>query len=129
MLTNSFKNSLAITLFSCLFFTPAYTQSYAALLQKINNKIAFQHYREAIVDLDKLILDGVDKDNLSTALFYRGKAKEGIKLHKDAVVDYNAAIKADKNNVEAINYRGISYFEMQQYAEALKNFEESLKKK
>ncbi|TAG08460.1 MAG: hypothetical protein EAZ41_10310, partial [Sphingobacteriia bacterium] len=91
MLPNTCKNLLAVALFSCSLFNPAYAQTSAPLLQKINNKIAFQQYRDAIADLDKLILAGVDKADLSTALFYRGKAKEGIKLHKEAVVDYNAA--------------------------------------
>ena len=59
--------------------------------------------------------------------FYRGLNNAKLNNYEEAVEDYTKVLKYDKNNDGALNNRGIVYFEMRDYARAIKDLTAAIK--
>ncbi len=63
-----------------------------------------------------------DSDDLTKS----GNKKDSLKNFQGAIDDFNAALKLDPENVNALYYRGYVYYELKKYPEAIKDFDKAI---
>lgn len=70
---------------------------------------------------------GLSARDRSTALVNRGNAYDDSGEPERALADYNSAIAADRQNVDAYFNRGITYRRKKEYERAIADFNEALR--
>ena len=63
----------------------------------------------------------------ATIAFYQGLAKQKEGKHKEAIKDYDQAIKLNPDLTEAYNNRGNAKSRLKQYPEAIKDYDQAIK--
>ena len=63
-------------------------------------------------------------ESVSRAHFYRGNAFFLRRDYRQAIADYDAAIRLDPNFIKAYHIRGNAYFLLEDYEQALANFDQ-----
>ena len=94
----------------------------AALVGRGNTYLKLTKYELALRDYADAESNGCD-DSVTT--FNRGMAKQGLNLWRAATKDFDIVIKKDPQNGDAYELRGDSYFNLQEIAKAVADYEKA----
>lgn len=117
---------IILILLSLLLVTSCEIQNNEMLIDEANKLAEDGEYLRAIKLLDKVL----DKDpNDQFSLFDRAFNKSLLSLRDEAFADYTELLKQDSSNTLAYYNRGILKSEMQDFKEAILDFERAIKTK
>ena len=91
----------------------------AARKTKADASKADAYYKQAIKDYN-------ESPNSKEMLFHRGVARDQLGDHKDAIVDYDRAIKLDSEYTVAYNSRGIAKDKLGHYKDAIIDYDRAI---
>ncbi|MCF6130908.1 tetratricopeptide repeat protein [Flavobacterium wongokense] len=94
-------------------------QNYNQLLQLLQSRLELDAYKN-----DKLLMRKLNAD-LSRSFEMKGQSQYFLKEYPSAILTLDKAVDLNKNNHNAIYYRGLAYYESNEITKAIKNFQEA----